>query len=435
MTIGRGAAESLARLGQAAARLARRRPRGAAEARPAWDAWRAGDFTVAREGAAGLVVAGQAVDEARHLLVLVAAVLGEYDEAIATHRLIDRRYRRLAELDEPLLWAHVHRDDLAGALAFAERRGLGRRGVVARRLRLALENPLGVEIEGVVDIPFTDDPLTPLMPGFTAFLNGRSTVARLDTGGSFIHMTSEAAAAFGVRAVVSEREFAALGWHTVRHGFADLELGPIHLRNAPVAVHEGVLPAGPIAEAFGVELGPIIGTNVLERFLTTVDAPGRRLLLSRRGDGDARAAHLARLGAPQHEAPFALWSDHLMIARCRVGGIGDANLFVDSGLVAFTAEQGQAALLASRGALASWGVGLPADGRFAELPGPLAIGSAVRDGMTAYPIPDRTWRDFGDWGGIRVDALVSWGFLRHFSWTIDFDRRNYLFGEAPYQLA
>jgi hypothetical protein len=273
------------------------------------------------------------------------------------------------------------------------------------------------------------------MPGFTALLNGRPTVARLDTGGSFIHMTSEAAAAFGVRAAVSEREFAALGWHTVRHGFADLELGAIHLRNAPVAVHEGVLPAGPIAAAFGVELGPIIGTNVLERFLTTVDAPGRRLLLSRRGDPGARAAHLARLGAARHEAPFALWSDHLMIARGRLGGLANANLFVDSGLVAFTLEQGQAALLASQSALASWGVGLPADGRFAELPGQLAIGAAARDGLTVYPIPDRTWRDFGDWGGIRVDALVSWGFLRHFSWTIDFDGRHYLFEEAPRQPA
>ena len=75
-------------------------------------------------------------------------------------------------------------------------------------------------------------------------------------------------------------------------------------------------------------------------------------------------------------------------------------------------------------------VGLPSTGRFAELPGPVAIGPAELDGLTAYPIPDSAWRDFGDWGGIRVDALVSWGFLRHFSWTIDFDRRRYLFGDA-----
>jgi len=73
-------------------------------------------------------------------------------------------------------------------------------------------------------------------------------------------------------------------------------------------------------------------------------------------------------------------------------------------------------------------VAQPEEDRFAELPGLLSIGAAARGGMTAFAVPDSMWRDFGDWGGIRVDALVSWGFLRHFSWTIDFDRRLYLFG-------
>jgi hypothetical protein len=125
-----------------------------------------------------------------------------------------------------------------------------------------------------------------------------------------------------------------------------------------------------------------------------------------------------------------MWGDHLMIARGRVGRVEDANLFVDSGLVAFAPDQGQAAVLASRGALASWGVALPASGRFAELRDPVAIGSAQLEGLTAYPVSDAAWRDLGDWGGIRVDALVSWGFLRQFAWTIDFDRRRYLFGDA-----
>jgi hypothetical protein len=431
MTTIRGRTDLLAGFGLTAARLVGRQPQGAIAARPAWAAWRAGDFALARERGTELVADGQAVDEARHLLVLVAAVLADYDEAISAHQLIGPRYHRLAELDEPVLWAYVHRDDVAGAVAFADRRGFSRRHAVAQRLRLALERPLGVEIKGLAEVPFTDDPLTPLMPGFDARLNGQRTVARLDTGGSFVHLSAEAAAAHGIETVASEREFAALRWHTVRHGVADLELGPIRLRNVPVAVHEGALPTGPIAAAFGVGLGPIIGTNILERFLATVDAPGRRLLLSRRGDENARAEHLAELGAARHQAPFALWSDHLMIARGRLCDAAGANLFVDSGVVAFTAEQGQAALLASRGALTSRGIALPPDGLFADLPGSVAIGTASLDGLTAFPIPDSRWRDFGDWGGIRVDALVSWGFLRHFSWTIDFDRRTYLFGEPP----
>lgn len=66
-------------------------------------------------------------------------------------------------------------------------------------------------------------------------------------------------------------------------------------------------------------------------------------------------------------------------------------------------------------------------GRVAALPGELAIGGAARGSLAAYVVADAVWRDFGDWSGIRVDALVSWGFLRQFSWTIDFDDRRYLF--------
>ena len=291
MTAVRGVADALARVGQTATRLASGRPPGAAEARPAWDAWHAGDFAVAREHAAGLVAAGQAVDEAEHLLALVACVLGEYDEAIATHRLIDPRYRRLAELDEPVMWAHVHRDDIAGALAFAERRGLDRRGPGRGAARTAAPPGAGEPARGR-DRGRRRRPVHGRR-AHRAHARGRRAPERPADRGPTRHgrvvrpRDGGGGDAFGVKAVVSEREFGALGWHTVRHGFADLELGPIHLRNVPVAVHEGALPTGPIAEAFGVELGPIIGTNVLERFLTTIDTPRRRLILSRRGDGDA----------------------------------------------------------------------------------------------------------------------------------------------------
>jgi hypothetical protein len=46
--------------------------------------------------------------------------------------------------------------------------------------------------------------------------------------------------------------------------------------------------------------------------------------------------------------PFVMWGDHLMIAPGSVAGQRDANLFVDSGLVAFSAEYGLAAQSADR---------------------------------------------------------------------------------------
>jgi hypothetical protein len=40
-------------------------------------------------------------------------------------------------------------------------------------------------------------------------------------------------------------------------------------------------------------------------------------------------------------------------------------------------------------------------------------------------VSEKTWRAFGDWGGIRVSGIVSWGYLKHVTWTIDFDEMVY----------
>jgi hypothetical protein len=404
----------------------------AMETRAAWNAWRAGDFSLAKKLAFSLMKQGSAADEGRHLLTLTAIVNGEYANARATYEQIDPQYGRLAELDEPMLWALIHAGGIAEAQAFAGRRGLLSDRVTAARLRLALAHPPKVELSGVVEVPFTDDKLTPLMPGMKASINGHDTVVRLDTGGAFIHLTPAQARAFGVKSVVCERAFFALIEAGVCHGVAEtFEIGPLRFRNVPVAILEG-LPAEQIAAAFGVELGPVIGTSILQRFLTTIDSPGRRFVFSKRGDAGARTKHLSLIqgvAKTRHETPFILWNSHYMIARGNIDNVAPVNFFVDSGLVAANAEQGQAALLVSEDVLAGWRVSKPEENRFAALPGKLGIGGASREQMMAFALPDAKWREFGDWGGIKVDALASWGFLKHFAWTIDFDRHIYLFDE------
>jgi len=184
-----------------------------------------------------------------------------------------------------------------------------------------------------------------------------------------------------------------------------------------------------VASAFGVEIGPIIGTNVFQQFFTTIDAPERRLIISQRGDPAARAAHIARLSGPARETPFALLGEHFMISRGRVCEDHDVN-FIDSGLAFFRSDQGQAGLMVSTSTLEAGGIPAPPTGRFAEIPGSIALGPVHQDGMMAVAVPDRVWRDFGDWSGIRVDALLSHAFLKNYAWTIDFDRRVYLFHDA-----
>lgn len=393
---------------------------------PVWAAWERADFPGAAALGTQLLTHPDTVDAGHHLLALVAHVSGEYASALEHYEHVGAEYRWLPQLDEPILWSYVHLHDWDGAVTFAEKRPIGRKGATRKRLELAASRPLTTEIEGIVEISFTDDALTPYMPGFPVRLNGRPTVARLDTGGSFVHLSSEQAAAHGIETVACEKVFAALTWGNVCYGVSDLDIGPIRLVNVPVAVHESVLPVDQLTSAFGVEFGPIVGTNVLQQFLSTVDGPNHRFVFSPRRDSARRTDHLAQVRGDAVEVPFAMWSDHYMIVQGRLGSRTGINLFVDTGLVAVNPEQGQAGLLASRKTLESWGVLPPRAGRFADLPGALAIGSASRDKMSAFSVRDRKWRDFGDWGGIRIDALISWGFLNNFTWTIDFDRRLYL---------
>ena len=379
---------------------------------PAWDAWRSGDFTQARARSSLAIERGEAVDEARHVFALAAHVTGQHADAITAHAAIGARYRRLAELDEPILWSYLRLGDVAAGQAFAERRGLLRNRATRERFRLAAGKPLRVEMSNLVELPFTDDAFSPLMPGVEVQVMGRPLVARLDTGGSYLHVTKSQARALGIEYAGCERGFAALFKNTVCYGAADLDLGGARIRNAPVSVHaDDTFPAGAVASAFGVEMGPIIGTNVFRQFLTTIDAPQKRLLLSRRGDSTARAAHVdrlqGRLPGRVHEVPFALLGEHFMIARGRVGDARDVNVFVDSGLAFFRSDQGQAGLLVSTSTLEAWGIPAPPEGCFAEIPGPVALGALRQQGMTAVAVPDRMWRDFGDWSGIRVEALLS----------------------------
>lgn len=360
------------------------------------------------------------------LLVLTTHLTGDYRGSISWYDRLGERSRIKNELAETVIWSHFHLGDIEGAL----RRFRGVRFPGDRAFKAILERfrerPMRVQIPGVVELPFTEDALTPYMPGFPMKIEGRRAVGRLDTGGSFVHVSASLAKDLGIKALVKTRGFAALTSDTIGYGFADIELGAILLSNVPVLIHERGLPAQAIAAAFDVELGPIIGTNILERFLATVDGPGKRLILSGRGNADMKRKHEALLGGDGEAVPFALWQDHYLIVHGDVGGSSGVGMFVDSGLVVVDAEQGQASMLTPYRILESWKV-IRSDQAFTEIPGGVRIGDATAYHATAYAVSDKLWKRFGDWGGVRVDTLLSWGFLKEFAWTLDFDERHLLF--------
>jgi hypothetical protein len=87
----------------------------------------------------------------------------------------------------------------------------------------------------------------------------------------------------------------------------------------------------------------------------------------------------------------------------------------------------QASMMAPRTALHSWGAAVHDRSSFFDVPGTLRVGEAVQAHACVYPVSDGLWKRFGSWGGVQTSALLSWGFLKDYTWTIDFDERRFLF--------
>jgi hypothetical protein len=395
-----------------------------ADLKAAWRAWQDGEITRA-QALAEQALAQSGADEARHLLFLTAFVNGQYTAALEHYRGIGASYRRRRELTEPVLDAHIHLNAVTDALAFArDNRGLVSTAVV-QRLEAHSRRPLVVELGGVTTTPFADHPLTDLFPGFDVEINGQALTAHVDTGGSFLLMGPDRARILGLETVKTGAVRAHLNLMRVEmsYGIADrFVLGGAVLHHVPVDV---------LSTLTGENDLVIFGTNLMERFLSTLDYPGRRLILSRRGDQEAAAMHRAMLPGEQVSVPFYLWSDHFMFARGGLGAHHSLNFFVDSGLVAIVPDGAggtrQASFTSSRRRLRQWGI--PSNdirrGHFISQD-TLSLGPLLEE-RSAIVVGAAGEQDFG---GVRIDGLISHAFLKRYVWTIDFDTREYRFATA-----
>jgi hypothetical protein len=175
-------------------------------------------------------------------------------------------------------------------------------------------------------------------------------------------------------------------------------LGDAVLHNVPVAV---------LSTLRGESDLVILGTNILEQFLSTMDYANRRLILSKRTDAVPRAEHLAMLTSGV-SVPFYLWGEHSMFARGGAAGRRDLNFFVDSGLVALHPDgkggQRQASFTSSRRRFKTWGIrDAEIQKGFFESPHPLTLGSLSED----RPLMVVGAAGDTEFGGVRIDGVIS----------------------------
>jgi hypothetical protein len=393
------------------------RAEAANDLKTAWEHWRRGRVAEARQLADTLLIANADLHEARHLSVLTSFAAGEYERALGEHRLLPRSTRQWKTLVPLMVNAHEHLGRLDEAAALASEGGLAKPTV--RALMERSRRPLSVKLAQTTIVPFADaqaNPIADLMPAVPVTINGQRRIAHLDTGGAFIVMSPRAAAELGIAAESVGEGRASARAARVSAGIADeLRIGDVTAANVPVQV-VSVLDDADVPKPVQI----ILGTQVLAQLLTTWDNPGQRLVLSPRRDPAARERHLAELPAGATEIDFHLLGDHFLLVKGAVGERADLVFFFDTGLVALDAEGRQAALAITPTVAAAWGLkGRP----FSPSPGAIRFGGQEQAGHSIMTL------DFAKgvpWHGIEVSALLAHGFLKSYTFTLDFDRRKLL---------
>lgn len=119
-----------------------------------------------------------------------------------------------------------------------------------------------------------------------------------------------------------------------------------------------------------------------------------------------------------------------MLARGGVGEHRNLNFFIDSGLVSLHPDgksgMRQASFWSSMANYKKWGLN-PNDVRegVLESPVPLSLGPLEQSDLL-FLARDKV--PYGLFGGIQIHGLLSHAFLKQYTWTLDFERRRYIFG-------
>lgn len=391
-----------------------------------WKAWQNGDIDRAAEIAAELIETKVYATTGQHILFLKAFVTGKYEEALRIHKKIDPAYPKYAELDKSVIYAFRHLGRYSEAEKFAHSRKKEKH--VLEFLKMLKEYPLKVTLDKLTVIPFAKGKLHEFFPDFEVELNGEKVIAHVDTGGTFLHMAPARAEKLGIKLIPGGKGFHGSRRVDIYHGIAKtFRIGDVLLENVPV---------GALASLAGQENFIIFGTNILQQFLSTLDYPNKRLILSPRDNSQLRKEHLTMLPADQVKIPFYMAGDHYMFVRGGVGEHRDLNFFIDSGLVSLHPGQGglrQAAFTAPPNSFIKWGF-KPEEvkKRVVDSHLPLVLGPLEQEGHLV--LAGREEKDsWGKFMEVRIDGLLSHAFLKRYMWTIDFDERIYIFSTQTQQ--
>jgi hypothetical protein len=367
--------------------------------------------------AAALIEDKSSADIGLHILLKKAFITGNYEEALRLYEEINPDYPRYNELHQTVLNALLHLGRYSEAEQFASSKGLEEH--ICDRMKRLKESPLKVRLDSITVIPFAGGNLSEYFPDLEVDICGQKVVAHVDTRGTFLVMGPKRAKELGIELVSGKEGY---------HGHQKVETSYGIARS--FGIRDAILKSVPVVALASLNKQDFIifGINILQQFLSTLDYPNKRLILSPRSNEELREAHLAMLPDNRVDMPFYMGGDHYMLAHGGIGAHKGLVFFVDSGLVLLYPDgQGgirQVAFRTSRDLLLQWdfapGV---VEKDICESPFSISPGSLAQDGHL-ISVGEKSWGPFED---VRIDGLLGHAFLKRYAWTLDFSNFRYIF--------
>lgn len=383
-----------------------------------WQLWRQGEIRDASKEARRLLRSSP--DQAHHMLMLTSFVRGKFLTSIRHQEQISYSYSRFGETLMPVIDAHKHLRQYAEAYAFAVKHSLKNPIGLQESLKKLADHPPVFDLTTTTEIPFKmSDPYNPYLPAFDMKLNGTALVGHLDTGGTFVVISKELADQLGLKYSYSGKGHCNNREASIWFAQADFQLGDLRASGVPTEVSD-CLDGTPMKDR------AIFGTSILQQFLSTIDYPASRMILS---PFSHRAEHFKRVSTgykTSENQRFHIWADHYMFTKGQMTGMKNLNFFVDTGLVYFHADGRQAAFLTSTQKLVDVGYDpqVLAKSEVVDVIGDLGLKNLTQSG---HAVKHQDKITFASFGGVEITGLIAHAFLKNYSWTIDFERMSYAF--------
>lgn len=381
--------------------------------------WQNGEVLKAHNELVKIVNTSPGNEEAKYLLMKSFFIQGRYNEALEIFTKLNENFEKHSESVDLAIQAYIHLRDYNNAYLLAKQNDSKQLSYleVLKNKRFTVIADRIYRVQFLHDDKISSD----IWPGVTGRINGVQSLIRFDTGADYMIVGLTAAQKLGI-----ELENETSGMHaTSKISMWNSIIDSMSFDNGPSFLNVPVKVMADLGEHI------IFGTNILEQLFTTIDYPNKLFIFTPRNNVQLIKEHHKLLSPNSINVPFFLWSDHYMTAKGKFGSNDGLNLFFDSGLIALTQIDGkvvQASFTASLESLIKWGFDKTNLNSSCFIPTDfsLSINNLVQPNTLVWY--DANLKNDRNFGGIRIDGLISHSWLKNYSWTIDFDRMEYIFG-------